>query len=197
MDKGGSQSTSLAFVSTAMLTDVIELDWGCKLEALICPMFICPWEVWAVLTQAVLAPSPHPVLKRKNPSFLMHFFFSEEKHLQEGVLQIRTDSSFTWFISLWTCSPGSHQGAFLWCLSARLSTVALGSLLSLGELPILEQEATPHFNAIDTCSWPRMFHTEASLLHGNHWPPHPARPSPSPPSPHCNGSVSWVLNQGY
>lgn len=45
--------------------------------------------------------------------------------------------------------------------------VALGSLLSLGELSILEQEATPYFNAIDTCTWPRMFHTEASLLHGN------------------------------
>lgn len=166
MDKGGSQSTSLAFISTAMLKDVIEPDWGCKLEALICPTSICPWEVWAVLIPAVLAPSPHPVLKRKNP-FLMCFFFSEEKHLQEAILQIRTDSRFTWFISLWTCSPGSHQGAFLWCLSTRLSTVALGSLLSIGELSILEQEATPYFNAIDTCSWPRMFHIGASLLHGN------------------------------
>lgn len=69
-----SQLQVWPITSTALLKDVMESDWGCKLEALICPVSTRPGEVRAVLIQAVPASSPLPGLKRENPSFLVHLF---------------------------------------------------------------------------------------------------------------------------
>lgn len=72
------------------------------------------------------------------------------KLLQEAVLQIRnrlrTRAGLS--LNLLGCvHPGSRGAASLWRLHNRLSKVALGSLLSLGDFHF-KQKASPYLNGM-------------------------------------------------
>lgn len=182
MDKGAhSQLQVWPFTSTALLKDVIESDWGCKLAALICPMSTHPWEVQAVLIQAGLASSPQPGLKRKNPSSLVCFpplqgkAPSGSSSADQEQTQASCGSSLFELALLapikvpfsGACQPGClgwHSGVYL-ALVSFLSSSKKPPLISMPWIHVLGLECSTqnhHRSMVMTCS-PSPFISLSSL----------------------------------